>query len=268
MEPFFPLHVRVCRRCWLAQLPAFVPPEEIFDEYAYFSAYSDSWVEHARVYAEMITGRLGLGPESLVVELASNDGYLLQHFVAHGVPVLGIDPAANVATDAEARGVPTIVDFFGERLARQLVSEGRQRRPRPRQQRAGAGTRPERLRPRCRDPARLGRNRDLRVPPPRAPDRGPPVRHDLPRAFLVLLAREHPSSASRRTGSRSSTSRSSRVTAARFVSTSPTRAKDMRRPRRSPLCFDASSRRACVTPTATAASPRTSRSRSGRCSTS
>jgi hypothetical protein len=123
MEPFFPLHVRVCERCWLAQLPSFVPPEEIFEEYAYFSAYSDSWVEHARRYVDMITLRLGLGSDSLVVELASNDGYLLQHFLPKGVPVLGIDPAANVAEAAEERGVPTLVDFFGRELAERLVGE-------------------------------------------------------------------------------------------------------------------------------------------------
>ena len=123
MEPFYPLHVRVCTRCWLAQLPSFVPPDEIFHEYAYFSAYSDSWVEHARAYVEMIAARLGLGPESLVVELASNDGYLLQHFLPRGVQVLGIDPAANVARAAEERGVPTLVEFFGTELAKQLVRE-------------------------------------------------------------------------------------------------------------------------------------------------
>ena len=85
MEPFYPLHVRVCTRCWLAQLPAFVTPDEIFHEYAYFSAYSDSWVEHARAYVEMIASRLSLTSESLVVELASNDGYLLQHFLPKGI---------------------------------------------------------------------------------------------------------------------------------------------------------------------------------------
>jgi SAM-dependent methyltransferase len=123
MEPFYPLHVRVCTRCWLAQLPSFVPPDEIFHEYAYFSAYSDSWVEHARSYVDMITVRLGLGAESLVVELASNDGYLLQHFLPKGIPVLGIDPAANVAQAAEQRGVPTLVEFFGTALAKRLVAE-------------------------------------------------------------------------------------------------------------------------------------------------
>ena len=93
MEPFYPLHVRVCRECLLVQLPAYVDREEIFREYAYFSSYSDSWVEHARRYTEAMIARLALGTTSFVVELASNDGYLLQHFVARGIPVLGIEPA-------------------------------------------------------------------------------------------------------------------------------------------------------------------------------
>jgi SAM-dependent methyltransferase len=126
MEPFYPLHVRVCSRCWLAQLPAFVEPTEIFREYAYFSAYSDSWVEHANSYVDMITDRLSLTSESLVVELASNDGYLLQHFLPRGIPVLGIDPAANVALAAQERGVPTLVEFFGVELAERVVRERKQ----------------------------------------------------------------------------------------------------------------------------------------------
>jgi SAM-dependent methyltransferase len=125
MEPFYPLHVRVCTSCWLAQLPSFVPPEEIFHEYAYFSAYSDSWVEHARSYVDMASSRFQLDGTSLVVELASNDGYLLQHFIPKGIPVLGIDPAANVARAAEDRGVPTLVEFFGIELAERLVAEDR-----------------------------------------------------------------------------------------------------------------------------------------------
>jgi SAM-dependent methyltransferase len=125
MEPFYPLHVFACERCYLVQLEAFVPPDEIFTEYAYFSAYSTAWVEHAREYVEMIRGRLRLGPDDLVVELASNDGYLLQHFVGTGVPILGIDPAANVAAAAEERGVPTEVAFFGQETAQRLVDEGR-----------------------------------------------------------------------------------------------------------------------------------------------
>jgi SAM-dependent methyltransferase len=125
-ESFYPLHVRICDDCLLVQLEDYVPPDEIFDEYAYFSAYSDSWVEHARVYSDAVIERFGLGNESLVVELASNDGYLLQHFVHRGVPALGIDPAANVAEAARARGVDTIVAYFGSDLARQLLAEGRQ----------------------------------------------------------------------------------------------------------------------------------------------
>ena len=121
MEPFFPLHVRVCTACWLVQLPEYVPPEEIFREYAYFSAYSDSWVEHARRYAVAMVDRLELGRGSFVVEVASNDGYLLQHFVHAGIPVLGIEPARNVAPAAEARGVPTLTEFFGHDLARKVV---------------------------------------------------------------------------------------------------------------------------------------------------
>jgi len=123
MEPFYPLHVRVCRECLLVQLPAHVDREEIFREYAYFSSYSDSWVAHARRYAEAMIARLGLGPTSSVVELASNDGYLLQHFVVRGIPVLGIEPAHNVAAAAEARGVPTLTEFFGRELATRLLAE-------------------------------------------------------------------------------------------------------------------------------------------------
>jgi SAM-dependent methyltransferase len=124
MEPFYPLHVYVCDRCFLVQLQEYVSPAEIFTEYAYFSSYADSWVEHMRRYADMITGRLGLGPGSLVVEVASNDGYLLQHFVRKGIPVLGIEPAANVARVAIEKGIPTLIKFFGEETARELRAEG------------------------------------------------------------------------------------------------------------------------------------------------
>jgi len=123
MEPFYPLHVRICRECLLVQLPAYVDREEIFREYAYFSSFSDSWVEHARQYTEAMVARLDLGPTSSVVELASNDGYLLQHFVARGIPSLGIEPALNVAAAAEARGVPTLMEFFGRDLAERLLRE-------------------------------------------------------------------------------------------------------------------------------------------------
>jgi SAM-dependent methyltransferase len=125
MEPFYPLRADVCERCWLVQLESYVAPEEIFTEYAYFSSYSDSWLRHAREYTEMMVDRLGLGSDSLVVELASNDGYLLQHFLPAGVPVLGIEPARNVAQAAIERGVPTMTRFFGEELAAELVAGGR-----------------------------------------------------------------------------------------------------------------------------------------------
>jgi SAM-dependent methyltransferase len=126
MEPFYPLHVHVCERCFLVQLEEYVSPTEIFTEYAYFSSCSESWVDHMRRYADMIADRLRLGRDSLVVEVASNDGYLLQHFVKKGIPVLGIEPAANVAKVAEEKGIPTLVRFFGERTARELVASGRQ----------------------------------------------------------------------------------------------------------------------------------------------
>ena len=123
MELFFPLHAYVCDQCFLVQLQEFVSPQEIFTEYAYFSSYSTSWVEHARRYAEMAVKRFGLGSSSKVMEIASNDGYLLQHFVAQGVPVLGIEPAANVAEAAIAKGVPTTSRFFGVATAEALRTE-------------------------------------------------------------------------------------------------------------------------------------------------
>jgi hypothetical protein len=123
MERFYPLHVRVCRECFLVQLEAYLGGEEIFTEYAYFSSYSDSWVEHARRYTDLAIDRLGLSERSFVVELASNDGYLLQHFVNRGIPALGVEPARNVAAAAESRGVPTLVEFFGLQSARRLAAE-------------------------------------------------------------------------------------------------------------------------------------------------
>src|SRR3954452_19309743 len=123
MEAYFPLHVMLCDQCFLVQLKEYVSPQDIFTEYAYFSSFSASWVAHAKSYCEMITERLRLGPDSLVVELASNDGYLLQHFLPLNVPVLGIEPAANVAAAAVARNVPTRVDFFGVGLAKALEAE-------------------------------------------------------------------------------------------------------------------------------------------------
>lgn len=122
-ETFYPLHVRVCDVCLLVQLPAYVPGEQIFSEYAYFSSYSDSWVAHARRYAEAMTARFGLSQDSLVTEVASNDGYLLQHFLAQGVRVLGIEPAANVAAAAQARGIPTVIQFLGRETGREIAGE-------------------------------------------------------------------------------------------------------------------------------------------------
>lgn len=124
-EPIYPLHAFVCHECLLVQVDSFVPREEIFGEYAYFSSFSDSWVDHARRYAEAMIERLGLGPESTVVEVASNDGYLLQHFVARRVPCYGIEPAANVAAAALDKGVPTEIGFFGRETARALAEAGR-----------------------------------------------------------------------------------------------------------------------------------------------
>ena len=123
-ERFYPLHARVCAECLLVQLEQIELPERIFSEYAYFSSYTDSWLAHAGRYVEAIIPRLGLGPASRVVELASNDGYLLQYFVRRGVPVLGVEPAANVARVAHAKGIPTRVEFFGRRCADALRAEG------------------------------------------------------------------------------------------------------------------------------------------------
>ena len=123
MEPFYPLHAYVCEHCFLVQLQAFVTPQNIFGEYAYFSSYSTSWVEHAQRYALMAIERFDLGRGSKVMEIASNDGYLLQHFVAAGVPVLGIEPAANVAKAAIDKGVPTTTRFFGLATAGEIAGE-------------------------------------------------------------------------------------------------------------------------------------------------
>jgi hypothetical protein len=121
-ESFYPLHVRLCDNCLLVQLPAYVAGEDIFSDYAYFSSYSTSWVAHAQRYAEAMTARLGLSGSSLVTEVASNDGYLLQHFLAAGVPVLGVEPAANVAQAARARGIRTEVQFLGPDTGRDIAT--------------------------------------------------------------------------------------------------------------------------------------------------
>ena len=122
-ETFYPLHVRLCESCLLVQLPAYVSGEDIFSDYAYFSSYSDSWVAHAGRYAEAMVGRLGLHSGSLVTEVASNDGYLLQHFLARDIPVLGVEPAANVAEAARARGIRTVVQFLGAETGREIAEQ-------------------------------------------------------------------------------------------------------------------------------------------------
>ncbi|MBV9340379.1 MAG: methyltransferase domain-containing protein [Acidobacteria bacterium] len=124
-EVYYPLHVYVCEQCFLVQLQQFEPPEKIFSEYPYFSSYSDSWLQHCENYCRTMAVRFGLNRESFVVEVASNDGYLLQYFVREKMPVLGIEPAGNVARAAVEKGVPTLVEFFGTRLAKQLAAEGR-----------------------------------------------------------------------------------------------------------------------------------------------
>ena len=122
-ETFYPLHVRVCSECLLVQLPAYIPAEDIFTDYAYFSSYSDSWVRHAEKFIDLAAARLGLDGESFIVEVASNDGYLLQHSVARGIRSLGIEPAANVAEAAVAKGVPTEVMFLGEETGSKVAEK-------------------------------------------------------------------------------------------------------------------------------------------------
>ncbi len=186
-EPRYPLHARVCDQCLLVQIEAVVPAERIFSDYAYFSSYSTTWVEHARRFADVTTVKLGLNAESLVVELASNDGYLLQHFVAAGVPVLGMEPAANVAAAAIEKGIRTDTAFFGLETAQRLVSEGFEADlivannvfahvPDP-------GLRRRHV-PHILSQKALSRSSSLVAPP----DLGGAVRHHLPRALLLFLA--------------------------------------------------------------------------------
>jgi len=125
MEAFYPLHVQVCDACLLVQLEPVSNPEEIFSDYAYFSSFSDSWLEHARTYSETVIRRFGLNSGNWIVEIASNDGYLLKNFVAKGIPVLGIEPAKNVAKEAIRSGVPTETEFFSDAMARKLIAGGR-----------------------------------------------------------------------------------------------------------------------------------------------
>ena len=125
-EVFYPLHVYVCGNCFLVQLEEFASPENIFTEYSYFSSYSESWLKHAGEYADLMVERFALGNNSLVVELASNDGYLLQYFKQKDIPVLGVEPASNVAAVATAKGIPTLTAFFSVKTARALAAEGKQ----------------------------------------------------------------------------------------------------------------------------------------------
>jgi hypothetical protein len=125
MEPFYPLHVYVCDSCFLVQLEEYVSPEAIFSDYAYFSSYSTSWLDHSKRHVDSMVRELGLTADSHVVEVASNDGYLLQYFLPHGIVPLGIEPAANVAREAEAKGVPTLVEFFTSQLAHSLARQGK-----------------------------------------------------------------------------------------------------------------------------------------------
>jgi SAM-dependent methyltransferase len=126
MEPYYPLHARVCERCFLVQLGEFERPEKIFGDYPYFSSFSETWLRHAREYAEQALGRFPLTAESLVVEVASNDGYLLQYFRERGIPVLGVEPAQNVAKAAIEKGIPTLTQFFGKATAAAMQSAGQQ----------------------------------------------------------------------------------------------------------------------------------------------
>jgi SAM-dependent methyltransferase len=126
MEPFYPLHVYVCDNCFLVQLLEYVTPEHIFTDYAYFSSYSDSWLQHAKAYTEMVSQRFGLHAQSQVVEIASNDGYLLQYFIDRRIPVLGVEPAENVAEVARKKGIPCVTKFFGTQTAQELVKSGKQ----------------------------------------------------------------------------------------------------------------------------------------------
>ncbi len=125
-ESFYPLHAYVCHHCFLVQLEEFESPEHIFSEYVYFSSYSNHWLRHAKEYADRMISSSGYHHQSQVIEIASNDGYLLQYFKAQGIPVFGIEPAANVAAVAEQKGIPTLVAFFGVEIARELVAKGKQ----------------------------------------------------------------------------------------------------------------------------------------------
>lgn len=125
MEPFYPLNVYVCEQCFLVQLPEFESPGHIFSDYAYFSSFSETWLQHARDYVELMTARFGFDSKNQVIEIGSNDGYLLQYFVERDIPALGIEPAENVARAANDAGIQTLVKFFSQKTAKELASEGK-----------------------------------------------------------------------------------------------------------------------------------------------
>ena len=214
VEDRYPLEVAFCPDCALVQILEEVPADKLFVEnYLYFSAYSDVLIEHGRRHAAALIESRGLGPESLVVEIGSNDGTLLRHFVAAGIPVLGIDPAPDQAAAANAAGVPTIDAFFGSELAGRLRAEGRRCRRDHRQQRPRPRSRAQRRGGRYGHPARRGRAHHPGEPLGEAAGRRLRVRHHLPRAFLLLLVHlDRPADAPpralsqpRRAASRSST---------------------------------------------------------------
>ena len=184
-ETYYPLHVFICDNCLLVQLLEYVSPDEIFSEYAYFSSYIDTLVTMAAEYADAMTERFGLGDDSRVIEIASNDGYLLQHFVKKGIPVLGIEPAANVAAAAEEKGVTSLVRFFGVETARALVADGVQADLLLGNNVLAARPRSARLRRRREDPGQAQRHHHVRLPAPDADDGRQPVRHHLSGALLV-----------------------------------------------------------------------------------
>ena len=235
MEPFYPLHARICESCLLVQLEEFVTAEDIFSEYAYFSSYSDSWVAHARDYVDMAVERFGLDSDSLVIELASNDGYLLQHVVERGIPALGIEPAANVAEVAREQGIETVVRVLRPRARRPARRRGPPRRPARRQQRAGPRARPQRLR-RRHGASCCARTASSTIEVPHLlrlieGNQFDTIYHEHFSYFSFLTAQQ---GASPPTGSRSSTSTSSepRRLAALLRAASRTGSHPVERPRR------------------------------------
>ena len=170
-EVYYPLHVYVCEICFLVQLDQYESAEKIFGDYPYFSSYSDSWLKHCETYCESMRQRFGLNEDSFVVEVASNDGYLLQYFVRSQVPVLGIEPAANVAKVAVEKGVPTLARFFGTSLPRISQAKAACADLSHWQQRSGAGSGPERFCGRAENSAQAQGNLDAGVPASAAIDR-------------------------------------------------------------------------------------------------